>query len=187
MLHFYAMNTTNLFLFEVNASWTLFLDRDGVINQRIVDGYVRNKEEFIFIDHVKEAIEICKKRFGKIIVVTNQQGIGKGLMNEEDLQQVHDFMCNGLDNAIDKVYYSPFMASENHPSRKPNGGMALRAKCDFPDIDFKKSIMVGDSYTDILFGQKLGMKTVYISETPHENIVADMYCASLYAFALTLK
>lgn len=65
MLHFYAMNTTNLFLFEVNASWTLFLDRDGVINQRIVDGYVRNKEEFIFIDHVKEAVRYVKNDLEK--------------------------------------------------------------------------------------------------------------------------
>lgn len=177
------MNSKKPFLFQIDASWTLFLDRDGVINQRIDEGYVRNVDEFKFIDYVKEAFVLFRQKFGKIIVVTNQQGIGKGIMNEEALHVVHDYMCKELNYAIDKVYYSPYLSELNHPSRKPNIGMALAAKQDFPSIDFEKAIMVGDTYTDILFGQKAGMKTVLIANPNIKNINADLQYTSLYEFA----
>ncbi|HOS16689.1 MAG TPA: HAD-IIIA family hydrolase [Bacteroidales bacterium] len=177
------MNSKKPFIFQIDADWTLFLDRDGVINQRIVDGYVRNVDEFKFIDHVKEAFVLFRQKFGKIIVVTNQQGIGKGIMSEEALYVVHDHMLKELNYTIDKVYYSPYLSEQNHPSRKPNIGMALAAKQDFPAIDFEKAIMVGDTYTDILFGQKTGMKTVLIAHSNNKSIHADLQYTSLYEFA----
>ena len=177
------MNSKKPFIFQIDADWTLFLDRDGVINQRIVDGYVGNIDEFKFIDHVKEAFMLFRQKFGKIIVVTNQQGIGKGIMSEEALHAVHDYMCKELNYTIDKVYYSPYLSELNHPSRKPNIGMALAAKQDFPSIDFEKAIMVGDTYTDILFGQKAGMKTVLIADTNNKSIPADLQYTSLFEFA----
>ncbi|MDY0014779.1 MAG: HAD-IIIA family hydrolase [Bacteroidales bacterium] len=181
------MISSSVFLQAIDASWSLFLDRDGVINKRIYDGYATKVEEFILLDKVKESFQIFRKIFGKIIVVTNQQGIGKGIMTEDDLVVVHDYMMKELDYAIDKVYYSPHLAKENHRMRKPNIGMALQAKQDFPGIDFTKAIMVGDSYTDILFGQNAGMKTVWVNEINSTRIQADIQVKSLYDFALLLE
>ena len=170
------------FIAKIDASWSLFLDRDGVINERIIGGYVQNISSFRLLDGVPDAISMLKKRFGRIFIVTNQQGIGKGIMTKEDLQLIHNYMETRLLTAFDGIYHSPFLASENNLIRKPNPGMAFEAKKDFPDIDFEKSVMVGDSLIDIQFGKNLQMKTVYIS-VQQENTDADMVCTSLYDFA----
>ncbi|MDR0604205.1 MAG: HAD-IIIA family hydrolase [Bacteroidales bacterium] len=174
------------FISEIDHSWSLFLDRDGVINERIIGGYVQNVSSFHFIDNVQEAIVALRKIFGYIFVVTNQQGIGKKIMSVDDLHLIHNYMEKQLSVKFDKIYYSPFLAEENNITRKPNPGMALQAKKDFPNIDFSKSIMVGDSLSDILFGKNVQMKTVYIS-TDKKNMEKDMgidfICPSLYDFA----
>ena len=166
----------------IDTSWSLFLDRDGVINERIIGGYVQNVNSFHLLEGVSEAISILRKIFGRIFVVTNQQGIGKKLMTINDLQLIHNYMETKLSVKFDGIYYSPFLAVENNLMRKPNTGMAIEAKKDFPEIDFEKSIMVGDSITDIQFGKNANMKTVYISNKEN-NIDADMICTSLYDFA----
>ena len=130
------------FLDKADKSWSLFLDRDGVINKRIIDGYVQNKSQFHLLDGVTEAIEIFKKVFGHIFVVTNQQGIGKGIMTEEDLFDVHNYMQELTETQFDKIYFCPSLAEDNSPMRKPNIGMAMEAQKDFPAVDFSKSIMV---------------------------------------------
>ncbi len=165
---------------NVDQSWTLFLDRDGVINRKLENDYVKCIEEFDFIDGVKEAIVKARKLFGRIVVVTNQQGIGKGIMSHKDLEQVHDYMLASLEKAgaqIDKIYYCPELASKNAPCRKPNVGMAEAAKKDFPEIDFSKSIMIGDSDSDIEMGKRCGMKTVLIRD--HDDLGSDARVESL--------
>ena len=173
-----------------DGSWTLFLDRDGVINQRITDGYVRYPSEFLFIEGAQESIKIFSRVFSYIFIVTNQQGIGKGLMSEAELKKVHDYMQENILKAggrIDRIYYSPYLESENHPTRKPNPGMALEAKKDFPEIDFSRSIMIGDMEKDIEFGRNLGMLTIYIGSTKQFDIFEPDYrYDSLLSFAKTL-
>jgi len=145
---------------------TLFLDRDGVINTRLVDDYVKTWKEFEFIEGVLEAISIFSKEFDRIFIVTNQQGIGKGIMSEEDLDKIHSRMIEEIEakgGRIDKIYFCKHLAKENHIDRKPRVGMGLRARKDFREIRFKRSIMVGDSISDMKFGKRLKMKTVYIS------------------------
>jgi histidinol-phosphate phosphatase family protein len=170
--------------------WTLFLDRDGVISRRLPGDYVRRREEFSFIEGVLDALAVFGKIFGRIIVVSNQQGVGKGLMSPEELDMIDAFMKQEVRDAggqIDASYYCTRLASENHPDRKPGTGMGLRAKADFPEIDFSKSVMVGDSPSDMEFGKKLGMITVFINENNemHEN--ADFNFSSLLNFADSLK
>jgi histidinol-phosphate phosphatase family protein len=151
---------------QQNSGWTLFLDRDGVINHRLKDEYVRNIEQFRFIEGVTDALARLKDFFEPIIIVTNQQGIGKGLMTESDLAAIHRYMLDTITTGggcIDAIYYCPAMDSENHPDRKPNTGMAQHAKLDYPELDFERAVMVGDSESDIIFGRTLGMKTVFIS------------------------
>lgn len=166
---------------EINASWTLFLDRDGVINKRIIDDYVKSRATFELLPGVGEALSLAVSVFGRIVVVTNQQGIGKGLMTERNLSDIHAY-CSELiaefGGRIDRYYFAPELAGSGGSLRKPESGMALQAKADFPEIDFSRSLMIGDSDSDITFGKKLGMKTVFIAEdgTHHE---ADYTATSL--------
>jgi len=147
---------------------TLFLDRDGVINKKRENDYVRKWEQFEFLPNVIEALKILNDFFDRIIIVTNQRGIGRGLMTEKDLDDIHQKMLSFLTKEeikIDKIYYCPHdYKKEICNCRKPDIGMALQAKNDFPDIDFKKSIMVGDSLSDIEFGKKVGIKSFLIGE-----------------------
>lgn len=156
---------------QIGKSWTLFLDRDGVINTRIVDDYVKTWDEFKFADGALDAIKIFSQVFGRIVVVTNQQGIGKGIMTMEQLNAIHKKMMetiNKADGRIDKIYTCPFKKETLSVFRKPAVGMGLQAKKDFPEIHFKKSMMIGDSDTDMIFGKRLKMKTVFICENLYE-------------------
>jgi len=171
---------------NIDHTWTLFLDRDGVINKKL-GGYVTTPSEFTFLPHVIESLVTLSEIFTTIVIVTNQQGIGKELMSHDDLHSVHSHMLRNINLAggrIDNIYYCPQLAQEDPPCRKPNPGMALQAKGDFPHIDFRKSVMIGDSVSDIRFGNLLKMTTVRISgATDHE---ADMTCSSLADFLIYL-
>ena len=144
---------------------TLFLDRDGVINRHRPDDYVKTWEEFEFIPDILESLAAWNKQFKHIVIVTNQRGVGKGLMSEETLLEIHKRMVEEIERnggRIDKIYYCTDTNNDS-PNRKPNIGMALQAKADFPDIDFSKSVMVGDSESDMEFGRRAGMKIIYIN------------------------
>jgi len=167
---------------------TLFLDRDGVINRKINDGYVTNIEEFEFLPSVLEALAILSNKFQYLFIVTNQQGIGKGIFSMDDLREIHHFMIKQIvqnGGRIDKIYVAPNLESENSMNRKPQLGMAWQAKKDFPDIDFKRSIMIGDSAIDMQFGKNAGMTTVFLSNgTSGNQENADYIFQDLFDFAV---
>ncbi len=172
------------FIKNIDRTWTLFLDRDGVINKRLMGDYVKHLDEFEFLPGVVEAIATFSKKFGRIVIVTNQQGIGRGIMTEEQLQIVHDHLVKEVaqnGGRIDAVYFAPQLAAENSNMRKPAIGMAIKAKEEFPEIDFSKSVMVGDSMSDIEFGNKAGMKTIYIDheEAKPESLICLSSLAEL--------
>ena len=172
----------------ISEDWTLFLDRDGVINVRIIDGYVTKIDEFEFLPNVIEAFKIFKNKFKHIIVVTNQQGVGKGIMKMEDVEEVHEFMIQQTANndaKIDKVYFCPQLKSVQDNYRKPSPKMAYFAKSDFPDIDLSKSIMIGDMNSDVEFGKNAGMKTIFIGDNELKLNPDDRF-ETLYDFAKTL-
>jgi D-glycero-D-manno-heptose 1,7-bisphosphate phosphatase len=174
---------------NIDKSWSLFLDRDGVINRKLENDYVKHWMEFEFIDGVLNNFKKLNSIFDTIVVVTNQQGIGKGLYTKEDLDIIHQNMLYELKyhkGIIHKVYYSPFLAAENNEMRKPNIGMALEAKKDFPQINFNYSIIVGDSMSDMEFGRNAGMKTVYIHPEKIKDSKIDFQFASLNDFILAL-
>jgi len=154
-------NTKNLNLSAV------FLDRDGVINKRIPDAYVTCPEEFEFLPGVKDALKILSQKFKYVIIVTNQQGIGRNLMTGEQLEDVHHFLItqiNAHGGRIDKIYHCPHHKSEHCHCRKPKTGMFVSAMNDFPDIDPQKSVMVGDTISDMMFGKSSGLKTILITQ-----------------------
>jgi D-glycero-D-manno-heptose 1,7-bisphosphate phosphatase len=138
-----------------------------VINIEKKSDYIRNRKEFIFYEGVKEHFFEMNKTFSRILIVTNQRGIGKGLMTHDDLQDIHVFLneeLNFYDGKVHHFFYAPDLESEAI-NRKPNIGMGLQAKEMFQDIDFSKSIMVGNNLSDMEFGKRLGMKTVFVETT----------------------
>lgn len=151
---------------DVNGYETLFIDRDGVINKLRPNDYVKRWDEFEFLPGVFDAFAHWSKQFKYIIVVTNQRGIGKGLMTEDDLQIIHQQMISEIkkhQGRIDKIYYCTATENKN-PYRKPNIGMGLLALRDFPDIDLQKTVMIGDSESDMLFAKKMGIKGLFFIE-----------------------
>ncbi|ASZ13515.1 HAD-IIIA family hydrolase [Chitinophaga pendula] len=178
---------------QVDRQWTLFLDRDGVINEEIKGSYVLDWGMFRFSEGVLEALAMLSQRFGRIVVVTNQRCIGKGLLTAGGLQDIHQHMTAEIVAAggrIDGIYYCPDIDSTS-PCRKPQTGMAMQAQRDFAEIDFQRAVMVGNTLSDMQFGKTLGMTTVFIPSTlpdtafPHPLI--DRRCDSLLAFSRLLQ
>jgi len=178
---------------KLDTSWTLFLDRDGVINVEKRGTYVLHVSDFKFYDGVQLALQKLSKIFGVIVMVTNQRGVSKGSMSLENLHDIHAYMLEEIvkqHGRIDKIYYCADLHDES-PNRKPNPGMALQAQKDFPKIDFSKSIMVGNSLSDMQFARNAGMHSVFIAstdpdiETPHELI--DARFNSLLEFATAIQ
>lgn len=176
----------------IDKSWTLFLDRDGVINEEREGEYVLNWNQFIFSPGALDTFKKFSGHFGRLIIVSNQRGVGKGLMAEEDLQSIHLEMQREVEivgGKIDRIYYCT-EKDDKYFYRKPNPGMALNAVSDFPDIDFSKSIMVGNKPSDMKFGRAAGMFTVFIATTnphqqfPHPDIDAKFSSLAEFAEAL---
>lgn len=183
----------SLDLKSIDRTWTLMIDRDGVINEQKEGGYILRWEEFLFLPDVKKALQILSNEFGRIVVITNQRGVGKGLMTETTLKDIHQKMIDEILSAggrIDDVFYCT-SCNNYDPDRKPNPGMAFRAKKSFPEIDFSKTIMIGNKLSDMNFARHAGTYAVFVETTnpeivyPHPSI--DKRYKSLIDFAEHLK
>ena len=146
--------------------WTLFLDRDGVINQYLPADYAKTKDDFILNNDVVEAIGELKRIFHRVVMVTNQQGIGKEVMSNADLENVHLKLFNSLKEKgisyFDSAFYAPYLKADKHHWRKPSTGMMLKSQEYFPEINFNESVVVGDSPGDMELAQKMGAIRVKI-------------------------
>ncbi len=150
---------------KINGGWTLFLDRDGVINKRTFNNYILDWSSFEFTPGLMDAAPIIGKAFDKIVVVTNQQCVAKGLIKQFELDTIHKSMVEALQSVgmkIDAVLAATEYKNGIEQRRKPNTTMGFEAKAMFPDIDFSRSIMIGDTNTDIQFGKRLGMFTILV-------------------------
>ncbi len=164
-------------LSKIDNSWTLFLDRDGVINHEKYQDYIYNYDEFRFYEGVLEALKLLATRFDRILIATNQKGVGKGLMTEADLHDIHARMLQDITAAggrIDKIYYCTAL-DNNHPNRKPHPGMALEAVKDFPAIELHKSLIVGNNISDMEFGRNAGMYTVFVKTTQSATAITQPF------------
>jgi len=178
---------------QINQNWTLFLDRDGVINHDKDNDYIRNWEEFRFYDTTLVALKLLAQQFTRIVIVTNQKGVGKGLMTLADLQRIHGNMQEEIRMAggrIDRIYFCSDLDNDSI-NRKPNPGMAFQAKSDFPEIDFTRSIIAGNRTSDMEFGRNAGMHTVFIAsthpETPFPDPRIDLRFDDLLGFANAVR
>jgi D-glycero-D-manno-heptose 1,7-bisphosphate phosphatase len=144
----------------------LLLDRDGVIN--VDHGYVHHSDNFNFIDGIFELARTACASGYRLVVITNQAGIGRGYYSEQQFHQLTQWMCNQFLSAgapIEKVYFSPFHPTEglgkykkDHISRKPRPGMILLAQQEL-DLDLENSILIGDKASDMQAGIAAGVGT----------------------------
>ena len=164
----------------------VFLDRDGVINKKAPEGdYVKNWDEFRFLPGVKKAIRKLNEKGFLVIVVSNQRGIAKGVMTEDDLKEIHARMKEELRKegaVINGIYYCPHDIKDHCDCRKPKPGLLLRAAREH-DVDLRRSWMIGDRESDIEAGKRAGCKTILIRSSPlndtSEGIEPDLVAKSL--------
>lgn len=143
----------------------VFLDRDGVINKNRND-YVKTWAEFKFLPNAPKGIKLLNDNGFKIIIITNQSVVGRGIITEKTLNRIHEKMLKELKEfgcIIEKIYCCPHAPSDNCDCRKPKPGMLLKAAKDF-NIDLAKSCFIGDNGTDEEAGKRAGCKTYLVSE-----------------------
>lgn len=146
-------------------TWTVFLDRDGVLNRKAPEGdYVKRPEEFRWLDGAPEAVRLLNAHDVLVVVVTNQRGVARGLVTPQALEAIHAVMREdlaGIGARLDAVYVCPHEAG-TCLCRKPDVGLFRRARDDFPAIAFERSFVVGDTAADMEAGGALGCRTVLI-------------------------
>ncbi len=155
----------------------LFLDRDGVINKKIENDYVRSWESFQFEEGALEAIATLSTMFRRVCVITNQRGISRGLMAHTDVALIHEEMMKKImeyGGKIDGVFLCPHDQDEDCDCRKPKTGLFYKAKDKFDEILFDKSFMVGDSVTDIEAAHNMKIKAVFIHFSNGELLSFDL-------------
>ena len=160
----------------------IFFDRDGIVNYRIVDGYVSKIDEFHFIPDFFNFFESIKKVGFLAILVSNQQGVGKGIITIEKLAEIHKFMQITLEKVtkfkFDDIYVCTELAQINSYRRKPNPGMILEAINKW-NIERTQSWMIGDSISDVIAGKRAGINTILISSQNKLISEADKHFDSL--------
>ena len=178
---------------------TLFLDRDGVINYKIENDYVKSIQDFKFIPEFIYVVKDLSLLFNRIIIITNQQGIGKGLMSISDLNEIHEYMLNTINDnngKIDKIYFCPHHPAKGFPNenkkykvicscRKPKPGMYLEIANEL-NISLSETIVVGDSLRDLEAAQKVGAQSILVLTGKGEKTYQYSYnrspkCRKIYA------
>ncbi len=176
---------------RADREWTLFLDRDGVINRRIVDDYVRDREQFEWLPGAQEAVRILRRWAPKLVVVTNQQGVGKGLMDLSDVADIHSRVADELavdGVVIDAFQVCPHLSSQRCACRKPQPGLVVDWLVENPESEASLSVVVGDKASDLELARNVAATTggcvaVHITGDGPEGD-ADVCFATLVDFAL---
>ncbi len=146
----------------------VLLDRDGVINRRIISGYVSRWGEFVFLPGALEALRLLNEKNFRVVVVSNQAGVGKGLMSAADLDEVtRRFMAEveAHGGRIQSVYYCTHRAEEGCECRKPKPGLLRRAQAQH-HFDFERTFLVGDTESDLLAAHAAGCPAIMVSGMP---------------------
>ena len=178
----------------------LFLDRDGTINQD-TGSYISTKEQLVLIDRADEAIALAKSAGFRIVIVTNQAGIARGIATVEQVEEVNLYLnelLSARDAGFDRCYYCPYHPDYPHPDydrfvefRKPATGMVESAIEDFLAeglvVDRSASFFVGDKTLDVECGKRAGMRSVLVRTGHNEedlcierNIIPEFVADDLY-------
>lgn len=146
----------------------VLLDRDGVINRRIISGYVTSWERFVFLAGALEGLRLLNEKNYQVIIVSNQAGVGKGLMTAADLDEItRRFVCEveAEGGRILSVYYCTHRAEDVCECRKPKPGLLRRAQAEHR-FDFERTFLVGDTESDLLAAHAVGCPAIMVSYRP---------------------
>ncbi len=178
----------------------LFLDRDGTINQD-TGSYISTKEQLVLIDRADEAIALAKRAGFRIVIITNQAGIARGIATVEQVEEVNRYLnllLSAKNASFDRCYYCPYHPEYPHPDydrfmdcRKPATGMVEQAIGDFLAeglvVDRSASFFVGDKTLDVECGMRAGMRSVLVRTGHNEeklcierNIIPEFVADDLY-------
>ena len=142
---------------------TAFLDRDGTINVKAPEGeYVTSPAEFRYLPGAEDAIRLLAGAGWRVVVVTNQRGIALGRMTAGAVDEINRTL---LELPVAAVYVCPHEKG-TCDCRKPGTGLFLQAQRDFPEIEFARSVVIGDAPSDIAAGEALGCRTILVGEPP---------------------
>ena len=147
----------------------VFLDRDGVINEKRID-HVKSVDEFKIFSNVGDAIKLLRDKGYLVIIITNQSVIGRNIISEKKLDEIHIELKNYLKQSntyVDSIYYCPHIPEQNCDCRKPKPGLIFEACQDF-DIDLKNSYFIGDSISDLDAARNAGCKGILLKQ--HQNL-----------------
>lgn len=160
-------------------TWTIFLDRDGTLNEKAPEGdYVKSPAELRMLPGAAEAVAELHRAGLRLVLVTNQRGVARGLMSQADVDAVHAALARELEahgGRLDAVFVCPHAAGACD-CRKPGIGLFVQARDADPGIDFARAMMVGDAPSDMEAGRAAGLQTVAIGPRAGE---ADHSAASL--------
>ncbi len=175
-------------------AYTVFLDRDGVINKDSKN-YVKDVSEFTFIEKSAEAVAMLSKNGFDVIIITNQSVIGRRLTSSETLDKIFEKMKTGIASAggtVKDIFFCPHRPSAGCTCRKPRPGLILQAKARY-GIDLARSCMVGDSVKDMVCAANAGCGKSILVMTGNgrialpllaeRNIVPDFKAENLYKAA----
>jgi D-glycero-D-manno-heptose 1,7-bisphosphate phosphatase len=146
----------------------VLLDRDGVINRRIISGYVTEWENFVFLPGALQALRLLNENRYQAIVVSNQAGVGKGLMTADDLDEITRRFIAEIEahgGRILGVYYCTHRAEDGCECRKPKPGLLRRAQAEHR-FDTAETFLVGDTESDLLAAHAAGCPAIMVSDRP---------------------
>ena len=181
-----------------SRNWCLFLDRDGVLNRRVVGDYVRDREQFEWLPNASLAVAELRDWAPYLVVVTNQQGVGKGFMGMDDVASIHEQLQRDLTGtnlgAIDSFLVCPHLAGAGCCCRKPKAGLVLRWLDRHPRSEPSLCVVVGDSRSDMELASNVAAATggcgrIYIGDGDGDGGTgdADACFTSLWEFACAVK
>ncbi|HEX2927239.1 MAG TPA: HAD-IIIA family hydrolase [Ruminiclostridium sp.] len=164
-MHTFICHSWAAMLREELTQPVVFLDRDGVINENRPD-YVKHWNEFKFLPGTADSIRLLNENGYAVVVITNQSVIGRNIINEQTLEEIHEKMCDALQRQgaiISRIYYCPHAPGMNCLCRKPNNGLIQRAFEELP-LDMEKAILIGDSISDIEAGRRSDLTTILLTD-----------------------
>jgi histidinol-phosphate phosphatase family protein len=187
-------NVRELVSQRVGREWCLFLVRDGVINRQVIGDYVRTPRDFVWLPGARHAMAKLRKWAPHLVVVTNQQGIGKGLMTADDLAAIHQGIRRELAGdgvAVDAFKVCPHLESAACACRKPRPGLIVDWLEQNPEAEPSLSMMVGDSRSDLELARNVaaitgGCASIQVGGLGEVNELADASFDSLWDFAVAV-
>jgi D-glycero-D-manno-heptose 1,7-bisphosphate phosphatase len=140
-------------------SKAVFIDRDGTLIEEV--NFLHRVEDLRYFPFTDEAIRLLKENGFKVVLVTNQSGIGRGIYTEDEMHSVHQQIQADLTEKLDAIYFCPHLPNAGCACRKPNLGMIESAFADLP-IDLENSWMIGDKNLDVELGLNAGIKPIMV-------------------------